>query len=159
MPRSARPCRSVDVGGDKLSLMTEAAPTSEPPRYAYLFITLDGKVCGALRTYRKLLTSGPAQGMPAMRAMVSRRYRARATTTGPWQCVDYAVGSSPENIELEWDTMFPDLPDDRMEDPTAGESLELSVDGATREYVLASVPAEQIPEAEAWFVRSDMDSD
>lgn len=86
---------------------------------------------------------------------MSRRYRARRTTIGPWQCVDYVVGSSAQNIERAWDTMFPDLPDDRMEDPTGGETLEVTNEGFTTEYVFADVPPDQINEASDWFIGVD----
>jgi len=72
--------------------MTEPDNPATPPEYAYLFLTQNGQVRGAMRTYRTTVDLQPT----GIRARLSRRFRESATRTEIWRVDEFILGSSPQ---------------------------------------------------------------
>ncbi len=123
-----------------------AAPT---PDYAYLFLTQDGQVRGAMRTYTTTVDLQPT----GIRARLSRRFRESATRTEIWRVDEFILGLSPQDIHFESDHW---LPDEGVR-WRAGDSYSSTVQQSGKDpdvtswYVLVDVGPHEQQDASEWF--------
>ena len=129
--------------------MSEPDSAASPPDYAYLFLTQDGQVRGAMRTYTKTVDLQPT----GIRARLSRRLRESAIRTEIWRVDEFILGLSPQDIHYESDHW---LPDDGIR-WRAGDLYSNTVQQSgrgpdvTSSYVLVDVGPHEQQDASEWF--------
>ena len=110
---------------------------ASPPDYAYLFLTQDGQVRGAMRTYTETVDRQPT----GIRARLSRRFRDSASRTESWRVEEFILGMSLRDVHFEsahW------LPDDGTR-WHAGDSYSNTVEQSGKD-----------PDVTSWFVLVDV---